>query len=214
MESIYSIGYAAFSVAEFVDVLKSFEIRLIVDVRSQPYSSNFNGYNKENISNLLKKNGIYYKNYANEFGARQTDQRFFSDEGYLDFEKFSQSQPFCTGYNKLVESIKCGYTFAFMCAEKIPATCHRSILVSRYFRDAGYDIKHILQGGGTESQSDIDTQLLNDYFPNRAQLSFFEAKSESELLKEAYRKRNAEIGYRPEGRKNDFTDNRFYEKIS
>ena len=215
MKNIFSIGYTAFSISEFIDVLKHYEIRAIIDVRSQPYSSRFEKYNKENISQLLIKHKIYYKNYANEFGARQTDRRFFAKDGYLDFEKFAKSDNFKMGFTKIDESMKLGYTFAFMCAEKQPASCHRSILVSRIFRDAGYNVKHILSGGNVESQEDIDMQLLDYYFPDRMQMSFDEMKTEPELLKEAYRKRNVEIGYRLEEELiNDYTNDRIHKKNS
>ena len=214
MEGVFSIGYTAFLILDFINILKYFKIRLVVDVRSQPYSNRFEDYNKENISQALARSGIYYRNYAKEFGARQTESRFFTNDGYLDFEKYARSDSFSAGFAKLDESVKSGYTIAFMCAEKNPARCHRSILVTRAFRNAGYNVKHILSGGNTESQDDIDDQLLDDYFPNRMQLSLCESKSDTELLTEAYRRRNAEIGYRLGEAYNGFTNTRIYKEIS
>ncbi|MCL2351741.1 MAG: DUF488 domain-containing protein [Firmicutes bacterium] len=212
MGGIFSVGYTAFSVTEFTDVLKRFGIGLIADVRSKPYSSRYKEYDRENLSYVLAGHGIIYRHYAKEFGAQQTERRFFSG-GYLDFEKFARSDSFRDGMAKIQEAVERGYSIAFLCAEKNPANCHRSILVSRAFRDVGYDVKHILQGGATESQEDIDAQLLDEYFPDRMQMSLFDMKTDAELLVEAYRNRNAEIGYRPEEINHDFANDRLYEKI-
>jgi hypothetical protein len=106
---------------------------------------------------------------------------------------------FLQGYNKIVKNVD-RYTFVLMCAEKKAATCHRSIMITRVFSDNGNEIKHILQDGSTESQGDIEQQLLDHYFPNRNQLLLLAEENESEdaLLKKAYQLRNAEIGYRLE----------------
>ena len=67
-----------------------------MDVRSSPYSSYYDAYNKENIEVALKKAGIYYRNYAREFGARQENPDFYTN-GILDFRKFTNSQQFADG---------------------------------------------------------------------------------------------------------------------
>jgi hypothetical protein len=83
-----------------------------------------------------------------------------------------------------------------MCAEKDPAMCHRAIMISRVFHNAGYNVEHILAGDCTESQIDIEAALLNRYFPDRNQQSLLEEPSLDQLIADAYRRRNAEIGYR------------------
>jgi hypothetical protein len=89
------------------------------------------------------------------------------------------------------------YRFALMCAEKDPINCHRTILVTRSFHDAGYKVKHLLPNNGMVTQEDIENRLLLDkYFPNRNQITLFgEVFSKSEYIAQAYRKRNSEIGY-------------------
>jgi hypothetical protein len=94
------------------------------------------------------------------------------------------------------DGLKHEYSFAFMCAEKDPIDCHRSIMISKTFSDNGYGILHLIPDNEPASQFDIEERLLNKYFPDRDQLSIFlEQKSNTELISEAYRKRNADIGY-------------------
>ncbi len=173
---------------------------LLVDVRSQPYSQHFPDYNKDNLERLLKREGLHYRNYAREFGARQEDRRYFNRDGFLDFERFAQSPPFLSGFQKLTESMKQGYRFALMCAEKDPLNCHRAILVARAFHDAGYKVLHLLANDTEMTQEEMERRLLDQTFPNRNQMTLFDdAWSEEELLAQAYRKKNGEIGYHHNG---------------
>ena len=197
VNTVYSIGYSGFSIHDFLSALKEHDIALVVDVRSSPFSNRFSDYNKDALENTLKASGIHYRNYAAEFGARQEDRRFYGQDGYLDFEVFSRSDPFLRGVGKLCESMRRDYTFALMCAEKRPMDCHRAILVSRAFFERGYKVIHLLPNGRTMTQEDLNDQLIELYFPNRDQMTLFgDTQDRESLLKAAYRKRNAEIGYR------------------
>ena len=87
-----------------------------------------------------------------------------------------------------------------MCAEKHPSECHRAILIAKAFSDRGHEITHLKPGGITLSQHDIDNELLEKYFPDRAQASLFDEdnKSEQEYIDLAYKMRNDEIGFKLE----------------
>ena len=198
---LYSIGYAGFCIKDFIDLLKCNDIKAVIDVRSIPYSKYYSDYNENKLQELLGKHNIYYRNYAKEFGAQQKDRRYYSDEGFLDFERFTASEIFISGFNKIKTSMEKNYTFVLMCSEKDPLECHRSIMVSRIFYTNGYRIKHLLNNGSIITQEDIENRLLNEYFPDREthyQLSLFDKStiSTEELIAEAYRKKNSEIGYR------------------
>lgn len=132
---LFTIGYAGFGLPEFLTELKKRQIQLVIDVRSQPFSKYYADYNKDRICNALKNENIYYRNYAKEFGARQENKVYYSSEGYLDFSKFSKSEVFQNGIERLCLSMQKGYSFVLMCAEKDPIDCHRAILVSRAFHE-------------------------------------------------------------------------------
>ena len=103
------------------------------------------------------------------------------------------------GVTKLIDSLTQGYTFALMCAEKEPIRCHRTIMVSRHFFEKGYNVIHILPNGKHISQQDVEQSLLDKFFPDRDQVTFFdEPESDEQLISQAYRLQNAEIGYRME----------------
>lgn len=197
--TVYTVGYSGFSFDEFCKLLKKNEIQLIIDVRSVPFSKRYSEYNRDVLKKSLAQQRIYYRNYAHEFGARQENRQFYTKYGYLDFELFSKSEAFQEGIEKLCKSMQQNYTFALMCAEKNPMDCHRAIMVSRTFFEMGYKVVHLLPHNKIITQNDLNQMLLDKYYPNRGQLSFLDSQNDEEaLLKQAYRYRNKEIGYRME----------------
>lgn len=206
MKEIYTVGYASFNIEEFIKVLKKYNINCVIDVRSNPNSKFYADYNKDALTCILKKNNIYYRNYVNEFGARQENSKYYTD-GYLDFSKFTKSEAFQSGMSKLIESMKKNYVFVLMCAEKDPATCHRNIMIAREFYKLGYKVNNILETGDIEIQESVQKRLLNCYFPNRDQLSLLDEElSEEDMIEQSYCLRNKEIGFKLENveRTNDF----------
>ena len=95
-----------------------------------------------------------------------------------------------------------GYNIALLGAMQEPIRCHRSILVGRYLDNIGIKVKYILDDESIDIQSDIENKLLDKYFTDRNQLTIDtllgNLMSKEEMIKEAYRKANREIGYRSE----------------
>ncbi len=197
MKTVYSIGYSGFSIDEFTAELERRGVGVLVDVRSSPYSGYYADYDKGSLMPRLGRKGIVYRNYAREFGARQEDRRFYTAAGYLDFGLFAASSQFRDGVKKVLAGMDRGYVFAFMCAEKDPISCHRAILVTREFAKLGLPVTHLMPGGETQTQADLDARLLEKFFPDREQMSLFGGgESEAELIDRAYGLQNEAIGYR------------------
>lgn len=197
--TIYTIGYASFELPRFIKEIKKHGIQCVVDVRSIPASSHFPDYNHEQFEKKLLSQGIYYRHYP-EFGARQEDNQWYTKEGYLDFEKYTSSDYFKKGMTKIQDSMKLGYSFVFMCAEKDPLDCHRAIMVSKAFHDDGYSIKHIeVNKKGEEyleDHEDLEKRMMRKFGDDPNQLSIVETMKMR--IENAYKKQNAIIGYRKE----------------
>lgn len=192
---IYTIGYTAFSINEFIETIKNFGISCVIDVRSSPFSNYYTDYNKDTLERTLKEHNILYRNYANEFGARQTNHAFYSGD-IVDFDKFIKSTQFLEGVSKVKKGIERGYKFVLMCAEKDPIKCHRSIMLGKGFSENGFDVKHIVSKTEIESQRELEERLLEMYHQDRFQLTLFGGEqSDSKLLADAYKKQNLAIGY-------------------
>lgn len=194
MAQIFTIGYTAFpNQSDFVAILKKYNVLCVIDVRSYPMASQFYAvYSKPTLEPLLKNYGIIYRNYAKEFGARQENREYFMEEGCLDFKRFTKSEEFLNGVEKIKKTLSLNYNLALMCAEKDPIDCHRTIMIGRTLNLLGFDIKHILASGNLQTQKEIDFRLLKFYHLDES--SLFQTKDE--LIDEAYIRKNMEIGYR------------------
>ncbi|MBQ8178149.1 MAG: DUF488 domain-containing protein [Clostridia bacterium] len=198
-KKVYTIGYTCLPIDSFVKELQRYGITCLVDVRSIPKSTYFKDFDKETLNLRLNQEGILYRNYAFEFGARQDNHSLYPN-GYLDFEIFSKTENFMQGISKLNAGIELKQVFALMCAEKDPYNCHRCIMVSRFLQDYDFEVYHIVGEDQLVSQKEIEARLVDEYFPNRNQVSLFSENnlSEEECLVCAYRKRNEEIGFKIE----------------
>lgn len=198
-ERIYTIGYTAFDTEQMIKVLKAHNIHCLIDVRTVPASARLPQYSRPVLEAILKKEGIRYRHYP-EFGARQEDGKWYNAEGYLDFERYMESEAFQSGIHKVQEGMRMGYRFALMCAEKDPINCHRAIMVARGFSRAGNDVAHIqVDSTGKdylESQQELERRLMLKHGDNPDQMSLLETMDER--IERAYRKQNEAIGYRME----------------
>jgi uncharacterized protein (DUF488 family) len=163
-----------------------------------PYSKYTPQFNVNGLKRFLNSNGLHYMFLGEELGARREDRSLYTIEGYLDFEKVSKTHLFNLGIERIETGIEKGCHIALMCAEKDPIDCHRSILVAREFHKLNYSVNNILENGKIQTQEDLEKRLLDMYFPDRMQLTLFdveERKSDSELIEQAYRLRNKDMGY-------------------
>lgn len=134
---IHTIGHSTRSFDEFTDVLKHFQIELVIDVRRFPRSKKFPHFNKENLENELPKNNIQYLHYP-ELGG-------FRKGGY---EAFTKTEEFSNAINKLLKIIN-NKTVAIMCAEILWWRCHRRH-VANMLVELGYPIIHIFNEKKTQ----------------------------------------------------------------
>ena len=196
---LYTVGYSSFSSAEeLTEYLRGQGIQVVIDVRSTPYSSHFPQFDKENLAQTLKGVGMYYRNYAESFGARQENRAYYRD-GRLDFEYYTGTGRFEEGLIKVENSIAQGYRVALMCAEKDPITCHRAIMIARVFHEAHYPVLHLRPDCPPETHAALEKRLIEQYFPAEEQFSLFaQPMSDEEKRRESYRRQNDKIGFREE----------------
>lgn len=196
---LYTIGHSQHDLEYFISMLKKYGINHLLDVRSTPYSQFATNYNREHIKDVLRDAGIQYTFMGTYFGARPDDEKLYTKEGYLDFEKARKTGRFGAGVENVIKGIQIGNKISLMCTEKDPIACHRAIMVARTFYERGIDVQHIMADGGLQSHEMLQQRLLDLYFPDRYQFSLFEdAKTDDECLMDAYQCHNAEIGYHKE----------------
>lgn len=184
-KQIYTIGYSAFEIDEFVSILKLYNITAISDVRSSPYSKFKPDYNREFLSKKLKENNIQYVFLGNNLGARFEDKTVYINST-VNFELASKLDCFKNGVQRLVEGSK-KYTIALLCAEKDPIECHRSILIAKNISNI-FDVFHILADSTTETHKQLEHRLEKRFGLDQAVLF-------GDTLKMAYDKQASKIAY-------------------
>jgi uncharacterized protein (DUF488 family) len=195
--TIFTVGHSTHSLPYFLELLQSQAVSCIVDVRSVAASAYNPQFNKETLTNFLKKNGIVYMHFAKEFGARYDDSSLLDKENKVDFEKVRKTTDFKSGVNRLHKGIEKGYKIALMCSESEPFDCHRFSMVSVYLQENGFEVKHILKDKTLLSQEDLEKILLKKYEKKLPTTTIFEEITPEFRLKTAYRFRNRDIAYSP-----------------
>lgn len=146
---IYTIGHSTHTFDEFLNMLQSFNIETVADIRSLPGSRKFPQFNKENLEISLKSNGINYLHLIDLGGRRKVKKdsknnrwRHKAFKGYADY---METPDFEAGIENL-EQIAMKQTTAFMCSEAVWWRCHRS-MVSDFLKVRGWKVMHIMSKG-------------------------------------------------------------------
>lgn len=145
-DKIYTIGHSNRTFEELVLMLKSFDIKLLADIRNYPGSRMFSHFNKEYLEQALPENGIRYIHLKALGGRRKplpdsknTAWRLAAFRGYADY---METKPFKEAIRELEKLGKKAPT-VYMCSEALWWSCHRA-LVSDYLKFRGWEVIHIM----------------------------------------------------------------------
>ncbi len=144
--TVYTIGHSTKSLKEFTNILKTFKIFLVVDVRTVPHSKHNAQFNKTPLSETLKAEGIKYIHLPELGGLRrpQADSvnSALESKSFRGYADYMQTKEFIENLLKLVALAR-ENCLAIMCAEAVPWRCHRSLL-SDALSVRNIKVKHIL----------------------------------------------------------------------
>jgi uncharacterized protein (DUF488 family) len=130
---IYSLGTSTRSFEEFLEILKSYGIEQVVDVRSFPVSKRFPHFSQEILKSKLTKRGFAYVYLGRELGG-------YRKSGYENHLKMNL---FKKGLEALKELAERRVT-VFICAEKFPWKCHRRFIAQELEKES-WQVKHIIE---------------------------------------------------------------------
>ena len=134
---------------QFLELLRRFEITLLVDIRRFPGSRHAPQFGQDVMSAALTTEGIEYL-HLSELGGRRrarpdslnTTWRNASFRGYADY---METEEFRDGLDRLM-SLAQTQRVAIMCAESVWWRCHRS-MVSDALLAQGWRVLHIMSDG-------------------------------------------------------------------
>lgn len=128
---IFTIGHSNRTIEEFINILKAYKLKLVVDVRTIPKSRHNPQFGGKRLAKSLAKQGIEYLHMTGLGGLRHTNKasankawRNASFRGYADY---MQTEEFKKSLGRLISRSK-RKRLVMMCAEAVPWRCHRSLI--------------------------------------------------------------------------------------
>ena len=140
---IFTLGHSNHPWPKFLELLRAWEIGMLVDVRSRPHSR-FPWFNQQAMEAALPGEGVAYLWMGDRLGGRPTDRSLLRDDDTPDYAAMAVSPAFQSGIAELGSLADPGTRLAAMCSEGDPARCHRETLIAPALRDRGIEGVHIL----------------------------------------------------------------------
>jgi len=135
---LFTIGHGA---APFYDLLRRLQehgVRMVLDVRSQPYSGRAPHYNKRELEAELIAAGIAYRWLGDRLGGKP-----LQPGGLVPIEDDNLLSAGITDAAALAG----GATSSLLCAELDPTHCHRTVALAPRFEEKSFRVVHILDDG-------------------------------------------------------------------
>lgn len=140
---IYTIGYGARNMEQFIRALQANAVAYLIDVRSRPYSRYKPEFSREALEQHLRAAGIRYVFMGEALGGQPDDPDCYNEDGKVDYDRVREKAFFQSGINRLQEAGRQGLIAAIMCSEGRPENCHRSKLIGRELVNRNMDVRHI-----------------------------------------------------------------------
>jgi hypothetical protein len=156
--SLFTIGHSTRLVAEFIDVLRAFEVTRLVDIRRFPRSRTNPQFNVDVLPEALRGAGINYSHLAT-LGGRRSKSKCVEEDTNAGWERpafhnyadYAETAPFDEGLRDLL-AIASHETCAIMCSEAVWWRCHRRIITDHVLAH-GVPVIHLLGRGRSEPAS-------------------------------------------------------------
>lgn len=152
---ILTLGHSNHPLERFLGLLKRFEIQVLVDVRSQPYSRFAPHFDSRALKDAVTGAAVKYLFLGKELGGRPEGPGFYDAEGYVLYWRVAESPLFLEGVQRLENGIQ-KFRVAMMCSEEDPIGCHRRLLVGRVLKGRGVQVDHVRGDGRLQSEADLE----------------------------------------------------------
>lgn len=162
--TVYTIGHSTHTLEEFLEMLQSFKIKMVVDIRSFPGSRKFPQFNNENLKVSLPANDIGYIHLKELGGRRKVNKESLNtrwrNDSFRAYADYMETDSFERGMRQL-EEIALQSPTAYMCSEAVWWRCHRS-MVSDVLKAEGWKVLHIMGTGKSEEHPYTSPAIVAD----------------------------------------------------
>ena len=128
---VYTIGHSNRSLQGLFDIIRRYNIQVIVDVRRFPTSRVVPHFRRDVLEGEASRRGLEYLWLGDLLGG-------YRSSGYREYMRTNN---FSKGLNKLIEIAKLKTT-VIMCSEKLWFKCHRRFIADKLVEN-GFRVIHI-----------------------------------------------------------------------
>jgi uncharacterized protein (DUF488 family) len=158
LPAIYTIGYGARALDDFLDLLRAYDIRYLIDLRSSPYSKFKPEFSRDALATALEARGVKYVYMGDQLGGQPDDPACFVD-GKVVYEIVAQLPAYQQGIARVARAHERGLRIVLMCSEGKPEHCHRTKLIGETLTARGIPVLHIDEDGALISQDEVRDRL-------------------------------------------------------
>ena len=174
-QPLFTIGYGARTLEEFLAALKTNGVEYLIDVRTAPYSKFKPEFSKDLLQYHVERTGIHYLFMGDTLGGQPKDPACHTD-GKVDYDKVRAQPFFQNGIERLRKAFEQQRRVALMCSEGRPEQCHRSKMIGEALAAAGIPVCHIDEDGGLLTQAEVIVRLTKGQMDLFGQASFTSRK--------------------------------------
>jgi uncharacterized protein (DUF488 family) len=158
---LLTIGYGnTRSSEELVELLRHYQVRYLVDVRSKPFSKYRPEFSKDALEAIMKAAGLAYLFMGDSLGGMPDDPTCYRG-GKVDYSEVRQRPWFTQGIARLETGWKRGHRLSLICSEVEPERCHRSKLIGEALIERGIPLGHIDEDGAILTHQAVMDRLTS-----------------------------------------------------
>lgn len=143
---VFTIGHSTRMLDEFLTLLETHHVSLVIDIRIAPSSRRFPHFNRDSLAAALTAVGIGYLHLGALGGRRvprpDSPHRALRSYGFRGYADYMDTPQWDDAIARVLEAAQTG-TVALMCAEAVPWRCHRN-LVADGLLVRGVTVFHII----------------------------------------------------------------------
>lgn len=161
--ALYTIGHSTRSFAELLEMLQSFDVKIVVDVRSMPGSRKYPQFNQDVLNASLRDAGVQYIHMTDLGGRRKpnkdSENTRWNNPSFRAYADYMETEEFKNAAENLMK-LASEHKVAIMCSEAVWWRCHRS-MIADFFKAKNWTVLHIMAIGKVTEHSYTSPAIIN-----------------------------------------------------